>query len=107
MATAKKTTKEASKNQRFVLVTTAHRGVFAGWCDDWSGDKITLRNARCALYWSADVGGFLGLAEIGPTPGCKISAESQELTLTGITSVSQCTANAINAWSEAKVQGRP
>jgi len=99
-------TKKTTGNQRFVVVTTVHRGVFAGWCDDWSGDKITLKNARCALYWSADVGGFLGLAEIGPTKNCKISAESTELTLTGITSVSQCTANAIIAWTKAKVQGR-
>lgn len=57
MATIKKTAKKTTR-ERYVLVTTAHRGVFAGWTTDIDGETIRLRDARLCVYWSADVRGF-------------------------------------------------
>ena len=89
-----------------VLVTTSHRGVVFGQTEDASARPIKLTSARMCLYWSADVGGVFGLADIGPTKGCKISAVAPEITLENVTAVFAVTDVAANAWANAKVQGR-
>jgi hypothetical protein len=64
-----------------VLVTTEFRGVFFGFVDggaDKLPGEITLKNARNCIYWSADCGGFLGLAAKGPTEQCKIGEDEAE-----------------------------
>jgi len=90
-----------------VLVTTEYRGVFFGdvlATDPLDQETLTLRNVRNAIYWSSDVGGFAGLAETGPSAGCRIGA-----TLTGpihlhrVTSVAHCTLRAVQAWRDAEV----
>ena len=72
-----------------VLVTTEFRGVFFGYVknDKKLPFEITLTSARNCIYWSSDVGGFLGLASVGPTSGCKIGTQVPELRLFKITSV--------------------
>jgi hypothetical protein len=102
-ATVKRTTtrrhdmKKATKKERSVLVCTEYRGVFWGYATDTSGDTIKLRGARCALYWSADVGGFLGLADVGPTTGCRISRRG-DIELRKVTCVVEATERATAAW---------
>ena len=86
---------------KFVLVTTEFRGVFAGELAAQQGNFITLENARNCLYWSKDVGGFLGLAKDGPTTGCRIGTESPRVDLFGVTSISDCTDEAKEAWQQA------
>lgn len=103
MATTKKaaTTKRITKaNERYVLVTTAHRGVFAGWARDVDGDTITLRDARLCVYWSRDVRGFMGLAANGPSESCRIGPPAT-ITLRSITSVSLITDTARIKWEAA------
>jgi hypothetical protein len=109
MKTTKKTTKKATKRtttkraaERAVLVTTAHRGVFFGYATKTSasGETITLRNARLALYWSQDVKGFMGLAANGPTPGCRIGPAA-DIELRNVTAVVSVTKNAVKAWEAA------
>ncbi len=58
--------------ERPVLVTTEYRGVFFGYATDTTGDIIHLKRARNCISWSADAKGFLGLANTGPTKGCKV-----------------------------------
>ena len=87
-----KTTKE-----RAVMVTTAHRGVFFGYAKNTDGDTIKLRRARCCIYWTAENKGFLGLASHGPTKGARVGP-AVDLELRDITSVSECTPDAIRAW---------
>lgn len=72
-----------------VLVTTEFRGVFYGEVknDKKLPDQITLTNARNCIYWSADCGGFLGLAANGPSSQCRIGTKVGELTLYKVTSV--------------------
>jgi hypothetical protein len=86
-----------------VLVTTEHRGVFFGHVKD---DKklpaqITLTGARNCIYWTAVLGGFLGLAAKGPNRECKIGTRVGEVTLYKITSVTPVEPDAVKAWEAA------
>jgi len=82
-----------------VLVTTEHRGVFFGYLvGEPAKDKVLLRRARNCIYWSSDKHGFVGLAESGPTKGCRVGPSCEEMTLFDITSVSTCSAGAVEAW---------
>ena len=89
-----------------VVVCTDKRGVVFGYTNNASARPIKVEQARMALYWSADVGGVFGLAEKGPTSGCKISAIAPSLTLEGVTAVFSVDPAAEKAWNGAKVQGR-
>jgi len=91
---------------RQVIVCTDKRGVIFGTTEDMSSRPIVLTDARMCLYWSADVGGVFGLADIGPTPGCRISAALPEISLEGVTAIMGMTDIAISAWRAAPVQGR-
>lgn len=86
--------------KKSVLVTTEFRGVFFGYIKDDKKlpDQITLTDVRNCIYWSNDVGGFLGLASNGPTSSCKIGAQVPELILYKVTSVSPCTPEAEKKW---------
>jgi hypothetical protein len=86
--------------ERPVLVTTAHRGVFFGYAADTDGETIALRAARCCLYWSADVKGFLGLAANGPSPSCRVGPAA-DITLRNITAVAECSPAAVDRWEAA------
>lgn len=92
--------------EQYVIVTTDKRGVIFGLTDNTEARPIVLREARMCLYWSADVGGVFGLAEIGPTKGCKISASAPSITLEGVTAIMSVDPAAVEAWKAAKVQGR-
>lgn len=89
-----------------VVVCTDKRGVVFGHTTDTSARPITLTDARMCLYWSADVGGVFGLAEIGPTKSCKISAAPPSIILEGVTAIMTMTDAAVTAWKKAPVQGR-
>ena len=84
-----------------VLVTTEFRGVFFGYVKDEKHlpDEITLTNVKNCIYWSSDVGGFLGLAANGPTSGCKIGVQVPELRIFKITSVTPVTDEAAKKWN--------
>jgi hypothetical protein len=87
---------------RYVLVTTEFRGVFAGDLVKQDGNIVTLNNARNCIYWSSDVGGFVGLAANGPSDSCRIGSELPEtIELFGVTSIANCTEEAERAWKSA------
>ena len=90
-------------NERAVIVTTAHRGVFFGYADDTNGETIPLKRARLCVYWSQDVRGFMGLAVTGPTKSCRIGPAA-DITLRNITSVLEVTPEAVKAWEKAPWQ---
>lgn len=88
---------------KMVLVTTEFRGVFAGYMKD---DKklpaeIVLTGVRCCISWSADIGGFLGLASEGPNSSCRIGKRVSELKLYKITSVAPIEEAAAKKWEAA------
>ena len=90
-----------SKKGQAVLCTTEFRGVFFGYVkeDKKSPDQITLTGVRNCIYWSADVGGFLGLASNGPTSSCKIGAKVSELTVYKVTSIAPVSDEAAKKWN--------
>jgi uncharacterized protein DUF6948 len=89
-----------TKAERYVLVTTEHRGVFAGYASNTDGDTIKLRAARNCIYWTVAVKGFLGLAATGPDSGCKIGPAA-DVELRKITAVAAVTPEAQAKWEAA------
>lgn len=88
------------KTERYVMVTTEHRGVFAGYATDTDGDTIKLRAGRNCIYWSSDLRGFLGLASDGPNANCKIGPAA-DIELRKVTSVVEVTPEAQAKWEAA------
>lgn len=91
----------AKQTERAVIVTTEHRGVFFGYAKDTDGATISLRAARMAVYWSADLKGIMGLASQGPNSNCKIGPAA-DITLRDITSVMEVSETAEKAWVGAQ-----
>lgn len=88
------------QEERAVLVTTSHRGVFFGYASDTDGETIKLRAARNCLYWPAENKGFMGLANMGPVKGARVGP-SADIELRDITSVAEVTPTAAAAWEAA------
>lgn len=91
------------ENERAVLVTTLHRGVFFGYINGAysPGDAIIhLRAARNVVYWPTGNRGFLGLASMGPKDGSRVGPPA-DIELRDITCVAQCTENAIAAFEKS------
>lgn len=80
-------------DNRPVLVTTAHRGVFFGYLiGEPAKEKLLLRSVRNVLYWDAEAKGVVGLASAGPSDRCRIGPPAgDESTLFDITAVFGCT----------------
>lgn len=98
--TKKKATKVVTtSDERPVIVTTAHRGVFFGYTKDSLRETktFTLKNARNVIYWGTQKG-FLQLAEEGPQKNSKISSRGT-ITISDVTSESDVTPAAEKAWS--------
>lgn len=91
---------KSEADNKWVLITTESRGVFAGELKDDSKapSEITLLNARNCIYWAASIGGFLGLASKGPDSNCKIGSKVSEITLYKITSVTPVDESAVARW---------
>lgn len=102
MAKKMNPTRKASQD-RPVVVTTAHRGVFFGYASQTDGETIGLKRARLCLYWSSDVKGFMGLASEGPSAKCRIGPAA-DITLRSITAVLEVTPDAVTKWEAAPWQ---
>ena len=89
------------ENEKPVVVTTAHRGVFYGIGPVSDAPTIRLTNARMVVYWSANVKGVLGLAATGPVGGCKVGPAVPAITLRDVTSVIEVSDEAAKAWEKA------
>lgn len=86
--------------KRMVVVTTDKdkRGVFCGELVSENEDVVELENAYMAVYWSQKTMGVLGLASIGPQKGSKITPPVPKIKLNGVTSVIDCTKEAVKKW---------
>ena len=85
-----------------VLVTTQHRGVFAGEIEDdqdLSVKAMPLKNARMAIRFGTTKG-LMQLAETGPTSNSKISAPADIPMLHDITAIFAITEEAWTAWNK-------
>jgi hypothetical protein len=86
--------------ERGVVVTTQHRGVFFGYAKETDGAIINLRAARNCIYWPTENKGFMGLASMGPVKGSRVGPAA-DIALRDITSVIECTSEAVQAWEHA------
>lgn len=85
-----------------VLITTAHRGVFAGEIpddQDIAAKAMPLQGARMAIYWGTTKG-LMQLCETGPTSTSKISAPADIPMLHDITAVFAITPEAWAKWTK-------
>ena len=88
---------------RAVLVTTKHRGVFAGLVpqdQDIAAPTMALKQARMAIYWGTTKG-LMQLCATGPTGSSKISAPADIPALHDITAVFAITPEAWTKWQGA------
>ena len=86
-----------------VLITTEHRGVFAGEINDKQDLKATsmpLKNAKMAIRWGT-TRGVMELADTGPTGKSKISAQADIPMLHAITAILKITPEAWEQWKKA------
>ena len=83
-----------------VLITTKHRGVFFGGLIEErdNGETVVLKDCQNCIYWNTEVHGFLGLAAGGPTESCKVGPAVPKTTLYAVTSITECTDEAVKAW---------
>lgn len=94
------TATETKTELKPVVVTTEKKGVFFGWGIPTIANEIRLEKAQMCVYWSEIVHGVLGLAATGPKKGCKISPPVPAITLNGVTSVMECTEEAVKEWEK-------
>lgn len=92
----------ATKKERAVLITTAHRGVFFGYTSQTTRQIVDckvadLRKARNCLRWPEEQKGFVGLAEKGPLKGARIGPAA-DVALNDVTSAAYCTDESVAAW---------
>jgi hypothetical protein len=86
-----------------VLITTQHRGVFAGLIpddQDLTAKAIPLAGARMAIYWGTTKG-LMELCETGPTSKSKISAPADIPMLHDITAIFAISDKAWEKWNKA------
>lgn len=88
------------ENDKYLIVTTSHRGVFAGYGQPTDNKTIRLTEARMCVFWAADVKGVVGLASDGPSSGCKIGPAAPAITLQDVTSVMEASKKAEDAWNK-------
>ena len=84
-----------------VVITTEWRGVFFGYAmpDSLEDQAMWLMRARNCIRW-VNTRGFIGLASSGPNKDCRIGPAAGGY-FRGVTSVLQCTPEAVAAWEEA------
>lgn len=85
---------------KFVMVTTEKKGVFAGTLVSYDEEKkaAKLKDVRMCVYWSSSNRGVLGLASIGPDKNARITPAAPESVLEGVTALFSCSEKAIKNW---------
>lgn len=89
---------KTSPDKKFLLVTTLHKGVFAGYGTVSESKTIRLTEAQMCVYWSSVTKGVLGLAATGPGRECKIGPPVPAITLQDVTSVMEVSPEAEAKW---------
>ena len=89
---------------KFILVTTQHRGVFAGLATEEAVNassetrRIKLAGAKMAIRFGC-TRGVMELAHTGPTVNSRIGAPA-DVELHNVTAIFACTEAATAAWSQ-------
>ena len=88
------------ETERFVMLTTSDRGVFAGVLEDHDleAKRATLNECRMCVYWPGNNRGVMGLASDGPKSGAKITPAVPKAEIENVTMVCDCTPRAVEMW---------
>jgi len=88
------------KKQRFVMITTDKKGVFAGLLEsyDHQTQRAVLTECRMCVYWPAENRGVAGLAADGPARGAKITPAMPRSEIGGVTMIADCTDESVEKW---------
>lgn len=86
-----------AKEEKYYVVVTEFKEIFCGFSSDVSGDRIQLRNAKQAVYYSEKTHGLLGLAVNGPAKGSRIGPGAN-IEVRRVVNVIECSQAAITAW---------
>ena len=84
-----------------VIITTEYRGVYFGYLVEQNKRTCILEKARMAIRWGT-TDGVDQLAATGPTDESKIGALAPRIWLCGITSIVDCTKEAVERWKAIK-----
>src|SRR5262245_40177051 len=93
--------KAQSEKEIMVVVVTQGNAIFCGWTTDADSEVIKLRDARQAIYYSADTHGLLGLAANGPGKDSRIGPPAN-ITVRNVTHVIECSPIAVETWRDAE-----
>jgi len=83
------------------MITTKHRGVFAGLLpdgQDLTASSMPLKQARMAIYWGTSKG-VMELCHTGPTSKSRISSPADIAMLHDITGIFEVTPEAWEKWT--------
>ena len=86
-----------------VIITTLHKGVFAGLIDDdqdITAKAMPLKAAKMAIYWGTTKG-VMELAQTGPTAKSKIGAQADIPILHDITAIFDISKKAWEKWQKS------
>lgn len=86
-----------------VLVTTQHRGVFAGLVppdQDMNARTVALKNAKMAIRWGT-TRGVMELAHTGPNSSSRISLPADIPALHDVTAIFDISEEAWEKWKTA------
>jgi hypothetical protein len=87
---------------RHVVVTTARGLVMFGVLKSGTvGGVVALTQARNCVYWGKAVRGVFGLAATGPDDTCRVGPAVPRVLLSEVTSITDCTPDAVEAWERA------
>lgn len=90
--------KPQPSKKKFVVVTTVHKGVFAGYAIPTEDKTVRLEEAQMCIYWSSDTRGVLGLASTGPGKECRVGPPVLAITLQDVTSIIEASPEAEAKW---------
>jgi len=88
-----------TNEERLYVILTEFKEIFCGFSSDVSGDRIKLRNARQAIYYSSETHGLIGLAVNGPASGSRIGPAAN-IEVRRVVNVIECSQAAVEAWSK-------
>ena len=86
--------------EKMVVVLTEFKEIFCGWTKDTDGDRIKLRSARQAIYYSENTHGLLGLAVNGPAKGSRIGPAA-DIECRKVVNIIDCSLGAVEVWENA------
>jgi len=84
--------------EKALVVTTLHRGVFFGYGGNTNDKIIKLRNVRMCVSWPVENHGMVGLAANGPVDGSRISPAAPSVILQDVSAIFEASPEAVKRW---------